>query len=144
MFDNDSMKIRILGCFIRYSHVRLGGAFVFGLFLSVGCGKSYNSSSTDRSVYGTTNAGGGEFKAAFPILAKNCIGCHAHAHWANYNEGDFITSGDIVGNDPSRSPIFYRLTDNDSGVTGNMPLGGPAMTADEILAIKNWVLAAAP
>jgi mono/diheme cytochrome c family protein len=138
------MKTEILNQSRAFCLVLRGGILVFALASLLGCGKSYNSSSTDRSLYGTTNSGGAQFKAAFVVLAKNCIGCHTHSHWASFNEGDFIASGDIISNDPVRSPIYFRLTDNDSGIAGNMPLGGPAMTAEEISAIKNWVLVATP
>lgn len=120
----------------------LGLGVLIGSLL--GCGKSINSSSTDKSLYGFTNTGGTQFRIAFPILAKNCIYCHAHSDWANYNEGDFITNGKIIANDPTQSSIYYKLTGNDSGISGNMPLGGSAMTGDEIAAIKSWVEAATP
>lgn len=119
--------------------------FVVGFFillLSTSCGKIKNSNSSDKAIFGLSNQGSAQFKLAFSILAKNCNSCHSE--WNNYNEGDFITGGLVAPSDPAQSSVYSRLTNNDLGIAGNMPIGSSPLTAEEIAVIKAWVLIATP
>lgn len=117
--------------------ILLTSTYALFLGISLGCGKFKNTNSADQALYGFTNAGGPEFKAAFPVLAKNCTGCHSQ--WNSWNETDFVTNGLIMGNSPEQSPIYFRIKDNDVGIAGDMPTGSAPLSATDIALIKTWV-----
>lgn len=113
-------------------------AMLISLVLLASCGKVKNSNSADVALYGLSNQGGQNFKLAFTVIAQSCLSCHSA--WTNWNETDFSSNGLIVSGSLVNSKIYYRIKNNETGVSGDMPANSNTLTGDELTLIKNWVL----
>jgi hypothetical protein len=106
---------------------------IVSLFFITSCGQSNNSSSGD-SKYSSA----GSSDAAIAIINSRCISCHEgyHDNWSNFTTfADYEDAGLVVGGSPLSSILITRL--KNSG--GDMPKNGPALDADEYLAVENWI-----
>lgn len=106
------------------------------------CGKIENSNSVDKFRYGeTTIVGTPQFVAAATAIQKKCTFCHDHAHWKDFSEEQYLTTGLVVPQSLEDSPIYYRNSNATSGRGPyNMPIrGNPAMTSVELDAVITWI-----
>jgi len=123
-------------------HLKL---FLCLLFLAVStiltsCADIYNSSSTDKLIYGSSVIGSAKFQTARSGLLNKCSRCHEfYGYW---NESEFLTDSKygIVSTAPAQSPLYCHSRGNDSCSPGDMPLNGSDMTDDELAKIKDWIL----
>ncbi|MEZ5403994.1 MAG: SUMF1/EgtB/PvdO family nonheme iron enzyme [Bryobacteraceae bacterium] len=75
-----------------------------------------------------------------PILDRNCVSCHG----AKKADGGLRVdtpreiAKSVVKGDPSRSSLYTRSI-IPPGKAGSMPPGGPALTADELAALRAWI-----
>lgn len=102
----------------------------------VGCGKVYNSSSSDFARYGSGVPGSANFIAARVVMSGQCFSCHSN--WATLNEAGYVSAGLVTSRDLSGSKIYTRLRGNSLNSTGNMPPNG-LLTTQEVDAISIWI-----
>jgi len=73
-----------------------------------------------------------------PILEQHCAACHsagkAGGGLAITSRKSLIANGAVVPGQPETSPIYT------SAARGTMPPGGPRLTAEQIAALKSWIL----
>ncbi len=82
--------------------------------------------------------------AVHPILASRCAGCHAGEHpqaGLSFDSRETILKGGrsgpaLVAGDSGASLMVRRIT---GAVTPRMPMGGAALSAAEIAAIRQWI-----
>jgi uncharacterized membrane protein len=101
-----------------------------------------NSNSYDDQRYTSQFQGTPEFMAIAPVIAAKCMNCHYHAEWYEYEEGDYLTNGLVVFQNPDASPIYNRLSNSPSSQGGpkNMPQGGGAAFTDaEVALLAAWI-----
>jgi uncharacterized membrane protein len=110
--------------------------FIGAIVLSGGCGKVYNSSSSDLARYGTGVAGSGNFLTARTVMTSQCFTCHSN--WAGFDESAFIAGGLVVARSLSGSKLYTRLRGNNISPTGNMPPTG-ILTSQEVDAFSVWI-----
>ena len=125
-------------------NMRLNHRFTLLVLLSglLSCGKIENSNSVDKFRFGeTTIVGTPQFVAAATAIQKKCTFCHDHAHWKDFSEEQYLTTGLVAPQSLVDSPIFYRNANATSGRgPHNMPIGGnPAMTSVELDAVITWI-----
>ncbi len=100
------------------------------------------SNSGDEGIYGGDPA----FAAAKAVISTNCGNCHGD--WLNYSEAEMIADGLIVAGDPVSSSMVYRLNGSTppslDGNPKNMPLGGGALSTDDIAIIETWISGVTP
>jgi hypothetical protein len=128
-------------------------AFGFSIFLLVthagilslfGC-NTYNSSTGDRSRYGstvidTTTGAGMRLYNATQVLRARCYQCHQSQFGAFTDDTAWDASPYVTAGDPSASSLYTRLYG--AGLGGpqeDMPQGG-ALAPTEIAAIRDWIL----
>ena len=102
-------------------------------FLLISCGQSFNSSTGDTK-YSTA----GSSEAAIGIINSRCISCHEgyHDSWSAFLEfSDYEAAGLVSGGAASTSLMITRL----KNTGGDMPKNGPALDAEEYLAVENWI-----
>jgi hypothetical protein len=113
--------------------------------MPIGCGKVYNSSSFDPSIYGTSGGGttgSTTFLAAKTIINENCATCHTHpSHqaWAGMGEADFIAQGLVTPGSLTGSMIYTKIQGNRTGIAGNMPDGGTLLTGAQLDTMEAWI-----
>ncbi|MFN7905402.1 MAG: hypothetical protein ACK5P5_09485 [Pseudobdellovibrionaceae bacterium] len=119
--------------------------FLCLLFLAVAtiltsCADVYNSSSTDKLIYGNSETEGSKFQAARSGLLNKCSQCHSF--YGTWSESQFLTDSTygIIARDPANSPLYCHSRGNDTCGPGDMPLSGSDMTATELAKIKDWIL----
>ena len=84
---------------------------------------------------------------AYSIFEQSCVLCHGE-HGAFREQitidsaGGLIASGAVVPGRPIESELYTRLLLKDRAK--RMPLGQPALSAEAILTISNWIRAGAP
>ncbi len=106
------------------------------------CGRIYNSSTPDKAAYSPRSAGTPQYEAAQAIIVAKCSECHGQ--WNGYSERDYISNNLIVAQDPTNSSVYFR-NQLGPGPQNNMPTQGrPAMTADELQTISDWINSATP
>ena len=91
------------------------------------------------------------------IFTPNCANCHAGGSpsgglnlsaaviAANTIDVDSVRDPNIkrvVPGDPDASLLYLKVSGSSAG--GQMPLGGAALSADEIAMIRDWIAAGAP
>ena len=120
------------------SHLLVVILFAFGVLFS-GCAEIYNSSSTDKLVYGSSVTGSAKFQSARIGLLAKCSRCHAF--YGTWNESQFLTDTKygISTANPSQSPLYCHSRGNDTCGPGDMPLSGSDLTDDELAKIKDWI-----
>ena len=106
------------------------------IFLSA-CTKPYNSSYSDKMKYGANLTGSSAFFSARDVMISRCFTCHSE--WALLNEDEFESTGLVTGGDPNVSPLYIKISGNDSGIQGDMP-PSDSLSADEIQRIKSWII----
>ncbi len=82
--------------------------------------------------------------AVHPILASHCAGCHGGEHpqaGLSFDSREAMLKGGrsgpaIVAGDSAGSLMVRRIT---GAVTPRMPMGGAALSAAEIAAIRQWI-----
>ena len=109
---------------------------IFLISLQFGCMQSDNSHSFDRPLTTSENS---VLAAAEAVITDKCISCHTgfHNNWTSFmgtNEG-WLGSGRVVAGDAASSTLIKRLINNGS----TMPLGGVALTDDELAALEDWI-----
>lgn len=122
------------------------GLTTLTLLTPLACGKVYNSSSYDASIYGTAD-GTAQFLAAKAIITASCANCHtrsSHQAWAGMDESTFVTQGLIVGGSLVNSSLYTKIQGNRTAIPGNMPDGGTLLTSSELDTIEAWILSVAP
>lgn len=115
-------------------------SLLIALSFLLGC-QNYNANSFDKDKFGVIELTGGvKFKAAYPILQKQCMNCHRHSQWSEYtNEQDWVTNENLVTfGDPDNSQLITRII-NYGGTGSNMPQGGKKLPDAEYNALKDWV-----
>ena len=75
------------------------------------------------------------------IISPRCLGCHSSASVSN-NNVSLNTYNDVVMYVVAGSPEFSLLYEVVS--TNRMPKGGPALSAEDVNMIRNWILLGAP
>jgi uncharacterized membrane protein len=118
------------------------GLATLTLLSPLACGKVYNSSTYDATIYGSAS-GSVKFLAAKEIIKTSCANCHTHAShqaWAGMSEQDFITQGLVLAGDLSGSTLYTKILGNRTSTPGNMPDGGTPLTATELTTIEDWIL----
>ena len=118
----------------------LRSGFVFPAVVLAGLVLSSGASGAARSGLPT-------FKAdVLPILAENCLMCHGQEprqggldlqSLASLLKGGESGAAIVVGN-PDQSLLMEKL------VTGQMPPGGKALSADDIQRIRSWIERGSP
>ena len=102
------------------------------------------------SAQHSTNAGALAQHVA-PLLVRKCLECHGgDATDGGYDLrtlASLMQAGDsaaapIVPSAPERSELLRRLVTDDE--SERMPSGGPALSSDEIAAVRNWIADGAP
>lgn len=106
-------------------------------FFVSGCGKLKNTNSNDALVYGSSVTGTSNFLNARGVMATKCFSCHSS--WGNYSESDFISNGLVVARSTTGSSLYTRTRGNDTGIAGDMPVGGPNLSSTELTTIKTWI-----
>ena len=86
-------------------------------------------------------------KQAYAIFEQSCLLCHGeHGAFTEQiiidSAGGLIASGVVVPRRPIESELYTRLLLKDPAK--RMPLGQPALSAEAILTIGNWIQAGAP
>ena len=122
------------------------GLTLMYLLAPVACGKVYNSSSYDASIYGSVT-GTAEFLAAKDVINSHCATCHTHiSHqaWAGMSEQEFIQKGLVQGGSLTGSMLYTKILGNKTSTAGNMPDGGTPLTSDELSKIETWILSITP
>ncbi|MBX9766064.1 MAG: cytochrome c [Bdellovibrionales bacterium] len=104
--------------------------------LFFGCGKVYNSSSSDFARYGSGVAGSANFVAARAVMSNQCFTCHSN--WAALDEAGFVAASLVVSRDLSGSKVYARLRGNSVNGTGNMPPAG-ILSTQEVEAFSTWI-----
>ncbi len=104
-----------------------------------GCADIYNSSSTDKLVYGSSVTGSAKFQTARIAILAKCTRCHAF--YGTWNESQFLSDAKygISQANPSQSPLYCHSRGNDTCGPGDMPLSGSDLTDDELAKIKDWI-----
>lgn len=108
-----------------------------GIFAIGGCGKVYNSSSSDLAIYGTGVSGSVNFLNARATMVKRCFSCHAN--WAGWDEATYVTNSFVTARNLSNSKLYTRIRGNEVNSTGNMPPTGILTTA-EVESFSTWIL----
>ena len=97
--------------------------------------------------FGTAQAQGNLAQAAYTILQKNCALCHGeHGSFTEdlvLEHTSLIESGTVVPGDPNASEFYRRLIE-DTPARPRMPWGQPALSADALRTIRQWIAAGAP
>jgi hypothetical protein len=111
----------------------------FSLIFNSGCAEVYNSSSTDKLIYGSSVAGGSKFQIARIGLLNKCSRCHSF--YGTWTESQFFTDSKygVSRANPSQSPIYCHSRGNDTCGPGDMPLSGSDLTDEELSKIKDWI-----
>ncbi|MCA9059203.1 MAG: DUF1549 domain-containing protein, partial [Planctomycetaceae bacterium] len=85
-----------------------------------------------------------------PILQEHCISCHGERKQqsglrldvrSEVLRGGELYGPAVVADHPERSPLFQAVGDPSFDIT--MPPEGPALTADEVAALQQWITAGA-
>lgn len=119
---------------------------MIALLASLGCGKVYNSSSYDATIYGSAD-GSAEFLAAQVIITSKCANCHtrpSHQAWAGMTEAEFISSGYIKAQDLAGSSLYTKILGNRTSIQGNMPTVGTPLTSAELDTMEAWIMSITP
>lgn len=118
--------------------------FVFNIFsllliISSGCAEVYNSSSTDKLIYGSSVTGGAKFQTARIGILNKCSKCHAF--YGTWNETQFFSDAKygVSRANPSQSPLYCHARGNDTCGPGDMPMSGSDMTEAELTKVKEWI-----
>ena len=97
--------------------------------------------------FGTAQAQDNLAQAAYTILQKNCALCHGeHGSFAQdlvLEHTSLIESGTVVPGDPNASEFYRRLIE-DTPARPRMPWGQPALSADALETIYQWIAVGAP
>lgn len=112
--------------------------FVTILIFSLGCGRPYNSSFSDKIKYGSSVTGSANFIAARTVMVNKCFSCHGD--FAAWNESEFVSNGRVVQNSLIDSTLYTRIRGNTTGLAGNMP-PGENLSSEEITLFKTWIAA---
>lgn len=109
-----------------------------GIILS-GCAEIYNSSSTDKLVYGSSVTGSAKFQTARLAIVSKCSRCHAF--YGTWSESQFLTDTKygISAANLSQSPLYCHSRGNDTCGPGDMPMSGSDLTEEELTKIKDWI-----
>jgi hypothetical protein len=114
------------------------------LFL-ISC-QDLNSNSSDRSLYGDTDAAAlnddnnARFLVAYPIIKARCASCHTspiHNKWAAYKSSEWQNEGTIAPGDSDASTFITRI--KNYGPTGDMPQDTGSIPDDEFESLVDWV-----
>ncbi|MCY4404157.1 MAG: leucine-rich repeat domain-containing protein [Candidatus Poribacteria bacterium] len=83
---------------------------------------------------------------AYAIFEQSCLICHgengAYTEALIIEHTELIDDGKVLPGDPEGSIFYQRLIETD--VAKRMPLGQPALDAESIETIRQWILAGAP
>jgi cytochrome c553 len=81
------------------------------------------------------------FGNAYAIISVSCVSCHHHQSWASFGESDFVSGNLVTPGNADTSLLYQKLTGaNVPGVaSGDMPDGGPPLTADQLQTISTWI-----
>jgi len=83
---------------------------------------------------------------AYAIFEQSCLICHgengAYTEALIIEHTALIDDGKVLPGDPEGSIFYQRLIETD--VAKRMPLGQPALDAESIETIRQWILAGAP
>ncbi len=85
-----------------------------------------------------------------PVLNSSCVKCHAGANAGgglSLDSAAALARGGkngpaVVAGDPSHSSLYQRITSTDSAT--RMPLGAPALPAQNVKLIRTWIERGAP
>ena len=107
-------------------------------FLAIGgCGKVYNSSSSDLARYGTGVSGSLNFLDARATMVNRCFSCHSN--WAGWDEAAYVANSFVTARSLLNSKLYTRIRGNEVNSTGNMPPTG-VLTAQEVETFSTWIL----
>ncbi|RPI82584.1 MAG: colicin uptake protein, partial [Planctomycetaceae bacterium] len=89
-------------------------------------------------------------RAVKPVLQRRCYSCHGALQQKAGLRLDtakaILAGGDsgpgVVANDPAASLLIEKVTESDAAL--RMPPEGEPLTADEISALRAWIVAGAP
>lgn len=119
---------------------------IASLWVLLGCGKVYNSSSFDSRIFG--NGGGGDgtpqFNAAKKVINQRCANCHtrsSHLAWTGMSEADFVAEGLVTPGSLEGSPLYTKIYGNRTAISGNMPQSASPLSSDELMSLENWISA---
>ena len=76
-----------------------------------------------------------------PILVANCLRCHVTGDFRLTTRAGSLKA--IVPGSPEKSPLYQRI-ELPSGAAGAMPPGGPQLSKEQRVLIRDWILAGAP
>jgi mono/diheme cytochrome c family protein len=122
------------------------GITALTLLAPLACGKIYNSSSYDSTIYGTAT-GSAQFLAAKTIITQNCASCHtrpSHEAWAGMDEAAFKTARLIEPGSLINSQLYTKILGNRTTTPGNMPDGGTPLSSAQLDTIEDWIVNATP
>lgn len=105
--------------------------------LPIGCGKPYNSSSSDAEKYGVTAVGTTNFQTMMKVVTNKCVSCHQA--YGNYGEAEFVSNGLVVARSLSGSKLYYKIRGNKTAVAGNMP-PSESLSTEEINTFETWIM----
>lgn len=109
----------------------IGGALALTPFN--GCNKPMGLPNQQTSI-GSYGAQGPSFDSLeTAIFAPKCVQCHSQ--FASYST--MMATGDVVADNPPASSLYNMVA------SGNMPQGGPPLSAGDIQAIYDWIAAGA-
>ena len=97
--------------------------------------------------FGTALAQENLAQEAYTIFQQSCLGCHGeHGAFTEdlvIDRAALIASGTIVPRNPNASEFLKRLIEN-TPEKPRMPWGQPALSADAIETIRQWIAVGAP
>jgi mono/diheme cytochrome c family protein len=118
----------------------IGAIFLLCLAFSSCLVQTDNSVNGDKQAFGNPPSGSTNFAAASAIFKQNCMPCHA-SNYASWTEGQFVTSGAVIPQQPMNSRLYQRLRGSNAGGAGpeDMPQNGAALSPDDLQTIRTWI-----